>query len=401
MQPKAIKITDYTYNLPDHKIAFEPLAERDASKLLVYHNEVISETIYKNIADHLPNNSLLVFNNTKVIQARLLFTKATGGTIEIFVLEAYNIPIALAMEQQHSILVKCFVGGANKWKATHLHKKIIVENTEIELTASIENTIENYFIINLTWHTTHSFATILEVAGNMPLPPYIKRNTNPADTTRYQTIYAAHNGSVAAPTAGLHFTPHIFTALQSKNISSQYITLHVGAGTFKPVQSTTMQEHAMHQEYIQVTALLIQNLLTNQPITAVGTTSLRTLESLYWLGVYTIANKNITPDELHIKQWDCYELPQQYTKYEALESLLLWLQHNQLTSLTTTTQLLIVPGYTFKICSAIITNFHQPKSTLLLLIAAATHNNWQHIYDYALQHDYRFLSYGDGCLIYI
>jgi S-adenosylmethionine:tRNA ribosyltransferase-isomerase len=403
MQVQDLKIEDFNYNLPNEKIAFFPLPQRDASKLLVYKNNTIKEDIYTNIAAYIPENSLLIFNNTKVIQARLVFTKDTGGIIEIFILEPNNIDMANAMQQQHKIIVNCMVGGAAKWKNNSILKKTVEINSQtITINASLVKKEVEHFVIKLFWNKEISFAEILIAAGNMPLPPYIKRDTTIEDAERYQTIYAEHNGSVAAPTAGLHFTPTIFKNFITKNIETDYVTLHVGAGTFKPVSSLTVKEHIMHQECITINLSLIEKILfCKELIIAIGTTSLRTLESIYWLGVKVFSNISITKNDFFISQWDAYNMAQNITKENALIALLNWMKENNLHSITTTTQLLIAPTYNFRISKAIVTNFHQPKSTLLLLVAAATNGKWKDLYNYALQNEFRFLSYGDGSLIFI
>lgn len=413
MHPKHLSINDFTYHLPAEKIAFHPLVERDQSKLLIFKQEDIKEDIYENIADHLPKNSLLIFNNTKVIPARILFKKETGGTIEIFCLEPFVQKDSFgeeeyinAMSKNSSAKWKCMVGGAGKWKTTALTKKIILKDDEIIVTATLKQKLPDAYVAEFSWQPGHyTFSEIIEQAGEIPLPPYIKRVVAENDKERYQTIYAKNKGSVAAPTAGLHFTPAIFSSLKNKNIKTDFVTLHVGAGTFKPVKSETMQLHDMHSEWIDVTAYTIENILNNlaENIIAVGTTSLRTIESLYWMGVKCYLNKNAQINELEIKQWDVYEEPlckDEIDAKVALTSLLTWMKKNDQQKLLIKTQILIAPGYSFKIAKALITNFHQPKSTLLLLVAAIT-KGWKKLYEYALENNFRFLSYGDGCLIYI
>ena len=406
MHPKNISINDFTYELPADKIAVYPLEQRDQSKLLIYKKGEIKKDIYKNIAGHLAENSLLIFNNTKVIPARILFKKNTGGTIEIFCLEPFEEEYTTAMKKIGSAQWKCMVGGASKWKEGALTKTISVNNDEVTLTATLKQKLTDAYVAEFTWQPINfSFAEIIEVAGKMPLPPYIKRNTEPSDKERYQTIYAAHKGSVAAPTAGLHFTDEIFSSFKKKNITTDFVTLHVGAGTFKPVKSLTLQEHEMHAEWIDVSVTSIKKIIDNldNKIAAVGTTSLRTIESLYWMGVKSHLNNNCTLANLEIKQWEVYEEPlskQNLKSKTALQALLNWMDSNGLQKLFIKTQILIAPGYTFKIANVLITNFHQPGSTLLLLIAAIS-KDWKKIYDHALQHDFRFLSYGDGCLLFI
>ncbi len=402
MQVQNINISEFDYELATEKIANFPLIDRDASKLLIYKNEIITETIYKNIADQLSPESFIVFNNTKVIQARIIFEKNTGSTIEIFVLEPFNKNISEAMQTTQSLAVKCFIGGASKWKeGLVIQKELIINNHKIILEAKIIAKEIDFFIVELKWNTEISFIQILEVAGKIPLPPYIKRNPETLDESRYQTIYASFEGSVAAPTAGLHFTPYIMEQLLQKKISSNFITLHVGAGTFKPVTITIIKDHLMHQEFFEIRLQFLEILVQQQhPVIAVGTTSVRTLESLYWLGVKVFNNKNITLAQLKIEQWEVYIL-QKIDKQLALQSLINYMKQHKVENFFTTTQLLIAPSYLFQICNIIVTNFHQPKSTLLLLVAAATKGSWKKIYDYALINDFRFLSYGDGCIIFI
>jgi S-adenosylmethionine:tRNA ribosyltransferase-isomerase len=407
MHPKQLSIEDFSYDLPEHRIAPYPLAERDASKLLVYKNGSVTEDNYRNIDQYLPSNSLLLFNDTRVVPARILFQKPTGAVIELFCLEPHSqyADINTAMLQKQRVVWMCLIGGASKWKAgQQLEKKIQWNDQEVILYASFAGKEKDCFIIEFSWTPAQlSFAAVLQHAGLIPLPPYIKRAAESSDAERYQTIYAHTEGSVAAPTAGLHFTDAIFQKLANKNIQQAFVTLHVGAGTFKPVKSAIMEEHDMHTEYIDVTAATIQQILANlqHPITAVGTTSLRTIESLYWLGVKTIVHPSPNFNEVTIHQWDAYELnDHQISVAEALEALLQKMQQLQLTRLITKTALLIAPGYSFKIPTALVTNFHQPRSTLLLLVAAFAGKEWRKIYQYALENEFRFLSYGDGCLLF-
>jgi S-adenosylmethionine:tRNA ribosyltransferase-isomerase len=403
MHPKDISILDFTYQLPDDKIALYPLEQRDTSKLLVYKSGVISQDVYQNIATYLPQNSLLVFNNTKVINARILFTKPTGGVIEIFLLEPYQADYTSTLTATKTCTWKCFIGGAGKWKDGELIKNWELGIGNWELRVRIIEKLSDVYVVEFNWGGNISFAEILEQTGNIPLPPYIKRKPAAEDKERYQTIYALQNGSVAAPTAGLHFTQDIFKSLEEKNISKDFVTLHVGAGTFKPVKAASMQQHEMHAEWIDVTTTAIENIITNlnNTIVAVGTTSLRTLESLYWLGVKALLHPSLSL--LQITQWEVYDelsgtnIPVK----DALQALLKWLKQNNLTHLFTQTQILIAPGYQFKIVKALVTNFHQPQSTLLLLVAAAVGDDWRKIYSCALENDFRFLSYGDGSLLFI
>ena len=409
---KDISIKGFTYMLPDDRIALHPAAIRDASKLLIYKNGLISEAIYKNIADHLPSNSLLIFNNTKVIKARIRFQKPTGGVIEIFCLEPYEAinEYSTIMNKKEKARWKCMIGGAGKWKEGPLEKKLVVGSQQLvvssrQIRAKLIEKLADAYVVEFSWEPADlSFAEVIELAGDIPLPPYIKRDTDAADGERYQTIYARDEGSVAAPTAGLHFTSGIFEGLAEKNIQSDFVTLHVGAGTFKPVKAATMQEHEMHAEWIDVTTEIITLLLSSmdKPVVAVGTTSLRTLESLYWMGVKTFLDPTLK--QVQLGQWEVYEEPMannDLSAKQALTELLNWMKRNELSKLFTQTKILIAPGYPFKIVNALVTNFHQPQSTLLLLVAAAVGGDWRKIYDHALQHDFRFLSYGDGSLLFI
>ena len=405
MNPKNISVNDYDYHLPDERIALHPLPERDGSKLLVYKNGVIEQTVFSAIDKYLPTNSLLVFNNSKVINARIKFTKTTGAVIEIFCLEPYGDinDYSSIMAATNTVKWKCFVGGAAKWKDEILQKEIDVAGNKVILSAKKIAKLTEAFVIELFWEGNFCFAEIIEAAGKVPLPPYIKRNTDGEDSSRYQTIFAAHDGSVAAPTAGLHFSTTIFEKLALKNIEKAFVTLHVGAGTFKPVKGETMQEHEMHAEYIDVDIETIEKLKSNiGNITAVGTTSMRTLESLYWMGIKVHQNSTITNPE--ILQWDVYEgdlANSKYSTLEALNFLTEWMNTHNKKSLFTRTQILIAPGYSFRVVNMLVTNFHQPRSTLLLLVAAAIGDDWQKMYDHALKNDFRFLSYGDGNLLFL
>lgn len=407
MHPKYLSITYFSYLLPEERIAKYPLAERDASKLLVFRNGQLKDDTYRNIAAHIPAGSLLIFNNTKVVEARLVFQKITGGQIEIFCLEPHEQypDITSAMLQQEKVQWLCLVGGASKWKKGQvLEKKVTIAGKEIMLSANYVEKRADCFVIELSWLPgSLSFAEILHYTGAIPLPPYIKRAVESDDADRYQTIYAHFDGSVAAPTAGLHFTNHIFRQLEEKSIKKDFVTLHVGAGTFKPVKAAIMEEHEMHAEFIDLKKSLIENLVTNLDgnIIAVGTTSLRTIESLYWLGVKTVMDPAILPSALLLTQWEAYELSEQNIPVkEALTALLKWMEQNSTDRLLTKTQIIIAPGYTIRIAKALITNFHQPQSTLLLLVAALTGDQWRNIYDHALKNNYRFLSYGDGSLLW-
>ena len=404
MDPRNIRIQDYSYFLPEEKIAKYPLANRDDSKLLIYKNGEVQEDVYKNISSYLPPEAQIIFNDTKVIEARLHFQKPTGGVIEIFCLEpSEHYPdVTTAMTQHSKVFWKCLIGGASKWKhGMVLEKKMQHFNTELSLAARIHDRETDTFIIEFNWNaSTFSFAEVLHIAGAIPLPPYIKRDVEPGDAERYQTIYAREHGSVAAPTAGLHFSSSIFSDLKAKGIEIGYITLHVGAGTFKPVKTETMDAHEMHPESFEVSIDFIESLLSPRNRIAVGTTTARTLESIYWLGVKTKQDPQIILHELHLEQWEAYVLPQQTSLADAIHNLIEWMKKNEMSRLITKTKLLIAPGYRKRVFDILVTNFHQPQSTLLLLVAAVAGENWKKIYDYALQHEFRFLSYGDGCLIY-
>lgn len=402
--PRHLRIEDYTYQLPEGRIAAYPLEARDASKLLIYRNGDIEEDIYRNIAAHIQGNTMLVFNQTKVVHARLLFKKATGGTIEVFCLEPHEQypDIQTAMLQKGKVWWKCMIGGASKWK----HGMVLTlehKDPDFTLSAGIVERQTGSFVLELSWDADRTFAEILHDAGQVPLPPYLNREAAVADETRYQTIYAKEEGSVAAPTAGLHFTDNIIQSIREKNIHTTFLTLHVGAGTFKPVKSDTMETHEMHAEWIEVEAEAIQQIIKHleDGIVAVGTTSLRTVESLYWIGAKLLQHKVPDFSGIAVSQWDPYELKTEVSASHALQAIVDWLLQNGHTKLVTRTQILIAPGYRFRIIKGLVTNFHQPQSTLLLLVAAITGRDWKKIYDYALMHDFRFLSYGDGSLLWL
>ncbi|MBN8862037.1 MAG: S-adenosylmethionine:tRNA ribosyltransferase-isomerase [Sphingobacteriales bacterium] len=405
MHPRKLSIADFTYDLPAHRIAHFPLEQRDASRLLIYRNGITGEDQYRNIAAHLPANSLLVFNDTRVIEARLLFQKATGGLIEIFCLEPGDQyrDINSAMQQTQRVVWKCMVGGASKWKPGQVLQRSLNGSAGGTLEAVYLDKKPGYFLIGLSWTPAHlSFAELLHQAGAIPLPPYIKRKPEATDAERYQTVYARQEGSVAAPTAGLHFTPNVFQQLRKKEIECAYLTLHVGAGTFQPVKAAQMADHEMHAEFIDVNRQLLQQLINKKedPVVAVGTTSLRTLESLYWLGVNWKLHQ-LSPEN-GLTQWEVYDRAEPgLSTEEALTALLEWMQQKETDRLITKTRILIAPGYKPRVISALITNFHQPQSTLLLLVAALAGNGWRDLYNYALEKDFRFLSYGDGCLIWV
>lgn len=403
MHPKHLSILDFNYHLPHNRIAEYPLTDRDASKLLIYRKGDLQTDIYRNISKYIPDNSFLLFNNTKVVEARLLFQKPTGGVIELFCLEPdpRYITVGEALQQHGRVYWECLVGGASKWKNGQVLMKTVDNGKQhIKLEATYIEKRTGSFLIEFSWSPSEiSFAEILHHAGAIPLPPYIKRKAEASDAERYQTVYAHFEGSVAAPTAGLHFTDHIFQELQNKNIDKDFVTLHVGAGTFKPVKTETMQDHEMHAEFIDVNFETIERLLNNldKTIIPVGTTSLRTIESLYWLGVKWAEGET---EANSVNQWEPYDtsakdLPAQ----SALEILLQEMKKKKLTRILAKTQIIIAPGYRFRIAKGLITNFHQPQSTLLLLVAALIGTDWKKVYQYAMENEFRFLSYGDGCLL--
>ena len=402
MKPN-IHITDYDYRLPDERIAKYPLPQRDSSKLLIYQQGKIREARFDRLPDFLPVKSLLIFNNTRVIRARLLFQKATGAQIEIFCLEPANpTDYALNFQQTNQCSWHCLVGNKKKWKEGILQQTVRINDDSIELSAERKATNNSTSLITFSWdHPTCTFAELLDAAGRLPIPPYLHRETEPSDLQTYQTVYSKIKGSVAAPTAGLHFTPEVLAKINDKGIGLEEITLHVGAGTFRPVQTETIDEHTMHTEYFAVHRHTIQRLLDNPgQVIAVGTTSVRTLESLYYIGTTLAANPDATIKELAVSQWIPYETKHDsITPAESLRKILLYMERKRLNQLISSTQIMIVPGYTFRMIHGMITNFHQPQSTLLLLISAFVKGRWKEMYDYALAHDFRFLSYGDCSLL--
>ena len=398
-----INIDEYDYALQDEQIAKFPIEERDKSKLLLYKNGEISESIFNNLPDYLPEKSLIVFNNTRVIRARLLFTKDTGAQIEIFCLEPEEPrDYAVNFQSQGQCRWTCLVGNSKRWKTGTIERTFIINNDEVTLKAERLQTYGQTHSIQFKWENRlYSFADILDAAGILPIPPYLHRDTEKSDLQSYQTVYSKIKGSVAAPTAGLHFTPEVLSKLDKKGFIREELTLHVGAGTFKPVQTETIGKHEMHTELISVNRFAIANILKHTGrITAVGTTSVRTLESLYYIGATLATTPDATPEALITKQWTPYEnkLPN-ITAKEALQNILKYLDKNNLDKLITSTQIMIAPGYEFHIVNNIITNFHQPKSTLLLLVSAFVKGDWKKIYDYALKNNFRFLSYGDSSLL--
>ena len=403
---KHIRIEDYDYALPDERIAKYPVSVRDQSKLLIYNKGEVSEDKFLSLPDYLPKGALMVFNNTRVIQARLHFHKESGALIEIFCLEPFSPhDYQLMFQQTEGCEWICLVGNSKKWKEGSLHRILVIKDHEVILTATRMNQrVGAGQIIKLAWNDSNiSFAEILEAVGELPIPPYLNRATEESDKETYQTVYSKIKGSVAAPTAGLHFTERVLSALDEKGVERDEITLHVGAGTFKPVKTEEISEHEMHSEYIYVSRQSIEKLLKHGGrCIAVGTTSVRTLESLYFIGVKISRNPDLSEADLHVEQWLPYEYEAEkgsLTTLEALQQILDYMTRHELDAIHTSTQIIIAPGYTYHIVEMMVTNFHQPRSTLLLLVSAFLKGNWRKIYDYALGHDFRFLSYGDSSLL--
>ncbi len=403
MDTKQIRISEYNYQLPDERIAKFPIAERDHSKLLVYEHGQISDDVFYHLPKYLPKNSLMVFNNTKVIQARLHFRKETGALIEIFLLE----PIVPADYEQMFQTVgscswSCLVGNLKKWKEGELTRQIDVNGQSFTLRASRRGEHGTGHQIDFEWDAqTVSFSEILEAVGELPIPPYLNRKTQESDKTTYQTVYSKIKGSVAAPTAGLHFTEKVLHEIDACGIDREELTLHVGAGTFKPVKSECIEGHEMHSEYISVRRQTLEKLLQHDASAiAVGTTSVRTLESLYYIGLKLESSPDLSEDVLHVSQWEPYEQKgASIPATQAIQNIVEYLDRHQRSVLNTSTQIIIAPGYEYKIVKVLITNFHQPQSTLLLLVSAFLKGDWRRVYDYALSNDFRFLSYGDSSLL--
>ena len=396
---KDIKISDYTYNLPDERIAKYPLTERDKSKLLIRQNGTIKQDIFENCATYLPEDAQLVFNNTRVIHARLFFYKETGAKIEIFCLEPVEpADYQVAFQETEEVTWKCMVGNSKKWKEGFLSQTFEIDGKAIELTAAKIGQEGNSFHIRFVWNGGVHFSEIIEHIGQLPIPPYLNRDTEESDEESYQTVYAKIDGSVAAPTAGLHFTDPVIAQLANKNITTNEITLHVGAGTFQPVKSETIEGHTMHHEQVIIPINILRSFLENpKNIIAVGTTSVRSLESLYWIGLQ-LEEKRFDPFHPEVKQWEPYENEAKISLEKALQNIIYFLAENGEKAIRFSTQIIILPGYNFKLISGMFTNFHQPQSTLLLLISAFLGNKWKEVYDYALANDFRFLSYGDSNL---
>lgn len=391
-----IEISEFDYNLPENKIAKYPLKNREESKLLFFNGEIESKN-FIDLPNLLPTNSLLVFNNTRVVKARMLFQKETGAKIEIFCLEQYKpVETAIAFSQKGKVQWKCLVGSLKKWKEGKIYSQILVNNKEITLEAQLIERLQDSVVIEFNWDDNYTFSEMLENIGQIPIPPYLQRSSEEIDETRYQTVYSKSDGSVAAPTAGLHFTDNILNEINNKGIKSCEITLHVGAGTFKPVQSEKVEEHLMHTEAFEIDKKTLELLYKHDgPIIAVGTTTTRTLESIYQIGLKIKSNDEYK----HISQWDGFLYEMDINFKESLKIILEYLETNNLKCLYSSTSILLGPGYKFKTIDGLITNFHQPKSTLLLLISALVNDKWKEIYDFALKNDYRFLSYGDSSLL--
>ena len=399
---EAYLISRYHYDLPAERIANHPLENRDESRLLVYRDSVIRGDRFHNLPLHLPEGSTLVVNNTRVIEARLLFTKPTGGGIEIFCLEPHQQSMEESLQRQGQVQWQCLIGGASKWKPGQvLQKDLLVDGTNIILSAKFISRESEHFIIEFSWEPPgFPFAAVLHKAGDIPLPPYIRRKTTAHDSDRYQTVFGNREGSVAAPTSALHFTAEVFKALSARNISKAELTLHVGAGTFKPVKTESVRDHIMHREPFSVTQPLVQELIQGKTIVATGTTTLRTIESLYWMGVKILRSRKT---HMELNQWEAYELNDKYpgiTTHESLQAVYDHMEGLPGKILNGYTSLMIVPGYRFRVADALLTNFHQPQSTLLLLVSAFIGDDWKKVYQHALENDYRFLSYGDSSLLW-
>lgn len=418
METKHIHISDYNYDLPDSRIAKFPVSPRDTSKLLIYRHGEISDDIFYNLPKYLPQKSLMVFNNTKVIQARMHFRKETGALIEVFLMEpAAPTDYELMFQTRGECSWLCMVGNLKKWKEGSLVRTFDVAGSTINFKATMRRDIidtksggTNYWV-DFAWDNPQvSFAEILDAVGELPIPPYLNRETQDSDKTTYQTVYSKIKGSVAAPTAGLHFTDKVLAAIDAAGVRREELTLHVGAGTFKPVKSEEIDGHTMHTEYVCVRRDTLQTLLDYDCCAiAVGTTSVRTLESLYYMGVKLEANHDAAEEDLHVCQWEPYEkadgtpvggnLIDGITPQKAISNIIAWLDKNNLKTLHSSTQIIIAPGYEYKIVKVLVTNFHQPQSTLLLLVSAFLKGDWRNVYDYALSHDFRFLSYGDSSIL--
>ncbi|MSP70069.1 MAG: S-adenosylmethionine:tRNA ribosyltransferase-isomerase [Bacteroidetes bacterium] len=404
--PKHLSIKNFTYELPEEQIAKYPLADRDSSKLLVYKNSEIYEKTFRDIVVELPEKTLLVFNTTRVIRARLLMERKSGARVEVFCTDVADnsVDFVNLLQKDKEVELCAFIGNGKRWKADEeLIGNLEIQGTPVRLIAKRLRVINDQSVIKLTWTpSAYTLAEILDAFGKIPLPPYLNREEEKIDADRYQTVYAKHNGSVAAPTAGLHFTNHVLEKLKLKINKFAEVTLHVGAGTFKPVKADTMDGHAMHREQIIVSRELVEQILEQKTdaIVAVGTTAMRTLESLYWFGKQIITQPGSHFDSLFVSQWEPYEQSPDIPAPVALRAILDWMLENKLSEVKGYTQILIAPGYSFKIVSGLITNFHQPQSTLLLLVSAFIGTDCERVYQFALKSNFRFLSYGDSSLLW-
>ena len=401
MDTKHIHISEYNYELPDERIAKFPLQERDHSKLLVYRNGEVSEDHFYHLPDYLEPGALMVFNNTKVIQARMHFRKETGALIEVFLLEpAEPSDYELMFQTRGRCAWYCMVGNLKKWKDGTL----TLQHGALTIKATRKGEHGTSHLVEFEWTGGMSFAEVIDAVGELPIPPYLNRETQESDKTTYQTVYSKIKGSVAAPTAGLHFTDRVLHDIDQRGIEREELTLHVGAGTFKPVKSEQIADHEMHTEFISVRRHTIERLIAHGgKAIAVGTTSVRTLESLYYMGLKVLQNPDVSEEQLHVQQWEPYEAQSVASgvgSKESLQALLDWMDRQGLTVLHSSTQIIIAPGYDYKIVKVLVTNFHQPQSTLLLLVSAFVKGDWRKIYDYALSHDFRFLSYGDSSVLF-
>lgn len=402
MNTKHIHISDYNYPLPDERIAKYPIAERDHSKLLIYRHGEVCEDLFYNLPLYLPSGALMIFNNTRVIQARLHFHKQTGALIEIFLLEPFfPVDYEQMFQTVGSCMWLCMVGNLKKWKEGRLTREFYIKGHHVVLSAERQGEQGTSHRIKFQWDSADvTLADILETVGELPIPPYLNRETQESDKQTYQTVYSKIKGSVAAPTAGLHFTDSVLADIDAHGIERDEITLHVGAGTFKPVKSEEIEGHEMHTEYVSVHRdTLVRLLQHDTSAIAVGTTSVRTLESLYYMGLHVSKNPDLRENELCVNQWEPYETEAIITPAEAIGGLLAYLDRNGLKTLHSSTRIIIAPGYKYKIVRMLVTNFHQPQSTLLLLVSALLKGDWRKVYDYALAHDFRFLSYGDSSLL--
>lgn len=401
MNTKEIHISEYNYALPEERIAKFPMTERDHSKLLIYNKGIVSEDMFYNLPQHLPTGALMVMNNTKVIQARIHFRKETGALIEVFLLEPSNpSDYELMFQSRERCTWYCLVGNLKKWKEGTL----TLTHGHLTLTARHLGEHGTSQVVELEWNSGQSFAEVIDAVGELPIPPYLNRKTEESDKTTYQTVYSKIKGSVAAPTAGLHFTERVLQDIDRRGIEREEVTLHVGAGTFKPVKSEQIGDHAMHTEFISVRRSTLERLIAHDGhAIAIGTTSVRTLESLYYMGLKVLRNPDLQEDQLHVSQWEPYDEAdaneEKVGAMIALQALLDWMDGQGLSTLHSSTQIIIAPGYDYKIVKMLVTNFHQPQSTLLLLVSAFVKGDWRKIYDYALSHDFRFLSYGDSSLL--